>query len=80
MAMDTGTVHTAASYNGAVRPPRARIAPLRFPSLPATLLVQLGGGVSALAGVYVTFGAGVTMIVGGIAATVLGALREAGKV
>ncbi len=77
MAMDTGTIHT--SYNGMARP-RTRIAPLRFPSLPGTLLVQLGGGVSALAGVYVTFGAGVAMIVGGIAAGILGALREAGKI
>jgi len=75
MAVDTVT----ALYNGAARS-RTRIAPLRFPTMPATLLVQLGGGVSALAGVYVTFGAGVTMIVGGVAATVLGALREAGKI
>jgi len=76
MVADTAYLTT---QNGAARP-RTRIAPLRFPTLPATLLVQLGGGVSALAGVYVTFGAGVTMIVGGIAATVLGALREAGKI
>lgn len=60
--------------------PRVKLRALRFPAIPATLLVQLAGGASALAGVYVTFGTGVTMIVGGVATTLLGMLREAGKI
>lgn len=62
------------------RPARVRVRPLRFPTLPATLLVQLGGGGSALAGVYLAWGLAAVLIVGGVAATVLGALREAGRV
>ena len=77
MVVDTGTI--PALYNGSARP-RTRIAPLRFPAVSATLLTQLAGGVATLAGVYMTLGVGVTLIVGGLAATVLGALREAGKV
>lgn len=77
MVVDTGTI--PALYNGAARP-RTRIAPLRFPALPATLLVQLGGGASALAGVYLAWGLAAVLIVGGVATVVLGALREAGKI
>jgi len=77
MAMDTGTIHT--SYNGVARP-RTRIAPLRFPAFPATLLVQLGGGAAALGGVYLAWGVAALLIVGGVAGVVLGALREAGKI
>jgi hypothetical protein len=62
------------------RQPRARVEPLRFPTLPATLLVQLGGGAATLAGVYMVLGLGVMLIVGGLAAVVLGALREAGRI
>lgn len=76
MAVDTAPT----GFTTAERRPRVRIAPLRFPTLPATLLVQLAGGASALAGVYLTFGTGVTMIVGGVATTLLGMLREAGKI
>jgi hypothetical protein len=62
------------------RQPRARVEPLRFPALPATLLVQLAGGAATLAGVWLAFGLAAVLIVGGLAATVLGALREAGRV
>jgi len=62
-------------------PPRPRLRGLRFPALPSgPLLAQLGGAVAALAGVYMTWGTGVALIVGGVAGAALGALREAGKV
>jgi hypothetical protein len=66
----------------AVKPAkRARLRGLRVPALPSwPLLAQLAGGASTLGGVYLQFGAGVTMIVGGIAATALGMLRESGKI
>jgi hypothetical protein len=60
--------------------PRVRVQPLRFPALPATLLVQLAGGASALTGVWLAWGLAALLIVGGVATVVLGALREAGKV
>lgn len=64
-----------------VRPARRRIPGLRMPALPSSpLLAQLAGGASALGGVYLAWGGAATMIVGGIAAVVLGALREAGKI
>lgn len=77
MAVDTSTIQ--ATYNGVARP-RPRVAPLRFPALPATLLVQLGGGAAALGGVYLAWGLAALLIVGGVAGVVLGALREAGKI
>jgi hypothetical protein len=60
--------------------PRVKLRALRFPAVPATLLVQLGGGASALTGVYLAWGLAALLIVGGVATVVLGALREAGKV
>lgn len=61
--------------------PRRRVRGLRFPVLPSMPLVaQLGGGGAALAGSFSQFGAGITLIVGGIAAVVLGMLREAGRI
>lgn len=64
-----------------VRPPPRRVRGLRMPVLPTgSWLAQVGGGVAALSGAYMQFGLGVTMIAGGVAALVLGALREAGKV
>lgn len=61
--------------------PRRRVRGLRFPVLPSpALLAQLAGGAGALAGVYLKFGSGITLIVGGVAAVVLGMLKEAGKV
>lgn len=69
----------AVSLNGAV--PARRVRGLRFPVLPSgTLLAQLGGGLATLAGVYLAAGIAITLIVGGVAAVVLGALREAGKI
>lgn len=76
MAVDTGTMPNGYLTTA----PRVRIRPLRFPTLPATLLVQLGGGASALTGVYLAWGLAAVLIAGGVAAVVLGALREAGRV
>lgn len=61
-------------------PPRV-MRGLRFPVLPSgSLLAQVAGGAAFLAGTYLQFGAGVSLIVGGAAAAVLGALREAKKI
>ena len=58
-----------------------RVPGLRVPVLPSgTLMVQLAGGASVVAGVYLQFGLAVTLIVSGAAGAVLGALREAGKI
>lgn len=63
------------------RPPARRVRGLRMPVLPTgSWLAQVGGGFAALAGTYIVAGLGITLIVGGVAAAVLGALREAGKV
>lgn len=63
------------------RPSRRRLRGLRMPALPTgAWLAQVGGGMSALLGVHLQFGAAVALMVGGVAALVLGALREAGKV
>lgn len=62
---------------------RARVRGLRMPSVKVPswpLLAQVGGAFATLGGVYLEWGTGVTMIVGGLAAVVVGALREAGKV
>lgn len=60
---------------------RTRVRGLRMPALPSwPLLAQLAGGASTLGGVYLAWGVAVTMIVGGIGAAAIGALREAGKV
>jgi hypothetical protein len=63
----------------AVRP-RVQLRAFRFPAVSATLLAQLGGGGAALTGVYMQWGTAVLLMVGGVAATMLGALREAGKI
>jgi hypothetical protein len=64
-----------------VRPKRRRIPGLRMPALPsATLLAQLGGGGAALSGVFGAWGWPATLIIGGVATVLLGALREAGKI
>lgn len=61
--------------------PRPRIRGLRFPALPSSaLLAQLAGGVAAEVGVYLQWGGPVALIVGGVAAAVLGMLKEAGRV
>jgi hypothetical protein len=58
-----------------------RLRGLRMPVLPTgAWLSQVGGGITALVGSYLQFGVAVTLIIGGVAAVVVGALREAGKV
>lgn len=71
--------HTWADAPTAVQP-RVKLRALRFPAVSATLLAQLGGGGAALTGVWMQWGTPVLLMVGGVAATVLGALREAGKI
>ena len=62
----------------AVRP---RVRGLRMPVLPSwPLVAQVGGAVASLAGVWQEWGSPVALIVGGVAAVVVGALREAGKI
>jgi hypothetical protein len=64
-----------------VRAPRRRMRGLRIAVLPSwPLLTQLGGGAAALGGIYLQWGVAVTMIVGGVVAAGLGALREGGKI
>lgn len=61
--------------------PRRRVRGLRFPVLPSgAWLAQVGGGLAALVGSYLQFGLAITLIVGGLAAVVLGSLREAEKI
>jgi hypothetical protein len=61
--------------------PRRRLRGLRMPVLPSgALLAQVGGSVSALGGAYLAWGLAATLMIGGVAAVLLGALREAGKV
>jgi hypothetical protein len=61
--------------------PIRRARGLRLPVLPSgPLLAQIGGALATGAGLYLAAGVAVTLIAGGIAAAVLGALREAGKV
>jgi hypothetical protein len=63
------------------RPPRRRVRGLRLPAVPSwPLLAQLGGGISTLAGVYLQWGPAITLITGGVAAAVVGMLREAGRI
>lgn len=57
------------------RKPRARLRD----RVTATL-VQASGGAGAVAGLYLLAGSAVTLTVASVAAVVLGALREAGKV
>lgn len=61
--------------------PRRRLRGLRMPVVPSgTLLTQFGGGLATLTGVYLAAGLAITLIAGGIAAALLGALKEAGKI
>lgn len=61
--------------------PRRRARGLCVPVLPSgPLLAQIGGAVATAAGLYLAAGIAVTLIAGGVAAAVLGMLREAGKV
>lgn len=61
--------------------PVRRARGLRFPVLPSgALLAQVGGGIAAAVGLYGAAGPWITLLVGGAVVTVLGMLREAGKV
>jgi len=60
---------------------RRKLRGLRMPVLPTgAWLAQVCGGLGSLAGSYLQFGLPITLIIGGAAAVVLGALREAGKI
>lgn len=66
---------------GEVLASRPRLRGLRFPALPSgPLLAQLAGAGGLLTGVYLQWGMAIALVVGGVGAAVLGALREAGKV
>jgi len=61
--------------------PRPRIRGLRLPALPSwPLVAQVAGAVAALTGVYQEWGSAVALIAAGVAAALIGALREAGKI
>jgi hypothetical protein len=54
---------------------------LRFPVIPTGgWLAQIGGGIAALVGSFMQFGTPITLIAAGLAAVVLGTLREAEKI
>lgn len=73
---------TSVVNGSAVREPAPRrVRGLRFPVLPSgAWLAQVGGGASTLLGAYMWRGLAATLIIGGIAAVVLGMLREAKKI
>jgi hypothetical protein len=61
--------------------PRPRIRGARLPALPSwPLVAQVGGGAAGLCGVYLQWGAAITLITGGVVAVLIGMLREAGKI
>jgi hypothetical protein len=52
-----------------------------MPVLPSwPLVAQVGGGIAALVGVYQEWGSPAALMAGGVAAVVVGMLREAGRV
>jgi hypothetical protein len=54
---------------------------LRFPVLPGgPLISQVCGAVAVVVGVYMQWGGPIALVVGGVAGTLAGMLREAGKV
>lgn len=61
--------------------PRRKVRGLKLTAVPSwPLVTQACGGLSALTGVYMLWGLAVVLIVAGVAAVTLGALREAGRV
>jgi hypothetical protein len=63
------------------RAPKPRIRGLSMPALPSwPLVAQVTGGIATLSGVYLEWGSAITLITGGVAAVVLGALRESGRI
>lgn len=80
-ALDETHVFATSTFERNDAPDPRRLRGLRFPVIPTgSWLAQVGGGVAALTGTYLQFGVAVTLMVGGLASVVLGALREAGKV
>jgi hypothetical protein len=73
---------SVAQSNGhVVRAPVRRVPGLRLPALPSwPLAAQVLGSAGALAGAWHEWGWGITAIVGGVAAVLVGALREGGKI
>lgn len=72
---------SGAPATDAPKPRKRRIRGLKISAVPSwPLMAQVGGGVSALCGVYAQFGGAVTLIVAGVAALGLGTLREAGRI
>lgn len=64
-----------------IRPPRRRVRGMRIPVLPTgSLLAQVLGGAAVLVGCFLQFGGAITLIVGGAAVALLGALKESGKI
>lgn len=64
-----------------VRPQPRKLRGLRFPVIPTGgWLAQVGGGIAALVGSFMQFGAPITLIAAGLASVVLGTLREAEKI
>jgi hypothetical protein len=65
----------------AVKPAKPRIRGLSMPAIPSwPLVAQVTGGIATLSGVYLEWGSAITLITGGVAAVVLGALRESGRI
>lgn len=83
---DSPTSTWVPASNGAAQPgeqlvPRRRARGLSFPALPGwPLLTQLAGGVAAEVGVWQVWGRPVALLVGGVVAVVVGALRESGRI
>lgn len=60
---------------------RRRIRGLRVTAVPSwPLLSQVGGAAATGAGTYLAWGLAATLILVGVSAVVLGALREGGKI
>lgn len=60
---------------------RRRVRGLRISALPSwPLVAQVGGAGTTLAGTYLAWGLAATLILAGVSAVVLGALREGGKI
>lgn len=75
------TVFESATQQVPVVGRRRRVRGLTVRAVPSMPLVaQIGGGVSTLAGTYMLAGTALTLIIGGVAAVVLGTLREAGVI
>lgn len=60
---------------------RRRVRGLRITAVPSwPLLAQIGGAATTHLGVYLAWGLAATLILAGVSAVALGALREGGKI